>query len=195
MKLIKLLKVDSKSVCPFQQSGSLDSRIRRRLQNPAKFLRPYIHNGMRVLDLGCGTGFCTFNIAQLLNGDGLVVAADLQTEMLDTVKQKAQSLGNSDIITFHKCESNSINWSGDKFDFILLFYMFHEMPNQAKTLQELKLLLNTNGKILIVEPLFHVNRKLFGNEKRIVQENGFSIISKPKIFFSRSMLISIEQKL
>lgn len=190
MKLIKLLKVDSKAVCPFQQSGTLDAGFRRKLQNPSKFLRPYIHKGMNVLDLGCGTGFCTFDIARLLEGEGSVVAADLQPEMLNTVKQKAQSFKDKSLITFHKCESESIHWVGEKFDFILLFYMFHEMPNQTDTLQELKSLLNPDGKILIVEPLFHVNKKLYGEEKQLVQEHGFSIISQPKIFFSRSMLIS-----
>ena len=47
----------SKRVCPVERAGGLYNKIRRWLQNPQKILRPYIEEGMTVLDLGCGPGF------------------------------------------------------------------------------------------------------------------------------------------
>lgn len=44
-------------VCPVERAGILDHRIRRWLQDPQKILRPYIEEGMTVLDIGCGPGF------------------------------------------------------------------------------------------------------------------------------------------
>ena len=38
-------------VCPVELAGSLDSKIRRWLQNPAKILAPFIKEGMKVLVL------------------------------------------------------------------------------------------------------------------------------------------------
>lgn len=192
MKLIKLLRINSSAVCPFQHSGTLDAKYRRILQNPAIFLHPFIHKGMNVLDLGCGTGFCTFDIARLLDGEGKVVAADLQTEMLNKVKQKAADFKFKELISFHKCEPESVNWEGEKFNLVLLFYMFHEIPNKIHLLNELKLLLQEGGKILISEPKFHVNSNLFLKESQIAIECGYKVAKGPNIFFSRTMILSAD---
>jgi 2-polyprenyl-3-methyl-5-hydroxy-6-metoxy-1,4-benzoquinol methylase len=53
-------------VCPVERAASLDNRIRRWLQNPQKILRPYIEKGMTVLDIGCGPGFFSIDMAQLV---------------------------------------------------------------------------------------------------------------------------------
>ncbi len=66
------------SVCPAELAGSLDNRMRRLLQNPLKILRPYVQEGMTALDVGCGPGFFTLPMAQLVGSSGRVIAADLQ---------------------------------------------------------------------------------------------------------------------
>ena len=75
-------------VCPVERAGSLDNRIRRWLQNPRKILEPYIKEGMTVLDVGCGPGFFSIEIAQLVGKSGRVIAADLQEGMLQKLRDK-----------------------------------------------------------------------------------------------------------
>jgi ubiquinone/menaquinone biosynthesis C-methylase UbiE len=75
-------------ICPVELAGGLDNSLRRLLQNPQKILKPYIKKGMVVLDLGCGPGFFSIEIAKLLMGSGEVIAADLQEGMLDRVSKK-----------------------------------------------------------------------------------------------------------
>ena len=72
-------------VCPVALSGSLDNRIRRWLQNPEKILRPYITEGMAVLDVGCGPGFFSLEMARMVGKSGRVIAADMQEGMLQKV--------------------------------------------------------------------------------------------------------------
>ena len=72
----------NKYVCPAALAGSLDNRIRRWFQNPQKILSPYIKEGMTVLDIGCGPGFFSVEIAHLVGKTGRVIAADLQEGML-----------------------------------------------------------------------------------------------------------------
>jgi ubiquinone/menaquinone biosynthesis C-methylase UbiE len=69
-------------VCPVSLAGGLDNKIRRWLQNPRKILAPYIQEGMTVLDIGCGPGFFSIEMAQLVGKSGKVFAADLQEGML-----------------------------------------------------------------------------------------------------------------
>jgi ubiquinone/menaquinone biosynthesis C-methylase UbiE len=173
-------------------AGALDSSLRRRLQNPLKFLNTYIKRGMKILDLGCGTGFCTFDIAQLLNGEGEVVAADLQQGMLNILSNKAEYAKYKNLIKLHRCNENSIGLQNEKFDFILVFYVFHEMPEHNKVLQEIKSLLNPEGKVLMVEPKFHVNKNEFQKTKEQIREKGFRFIGdSPKVFLSRSVLFHV----
>ena len=95
-------------VCPSEFSGSLDNSIRRWIQNPQKILKPYIKKGMTVLDLGCGPGFFTVDIAKMLSDSGKVVAADLQEGMLEKVARKIKGTSYEQRVELHKCQINRI---------------------------------------------------------------------------------------
>ena len=75
-------------ICPVKEAGKLDSFFRKFIQNPEKILRPFIKKGMTVLDYGCGPGFFTVKIAEMLEGQGKVIAADLQEGMLEIIRKK-----------------------------------------------------------------------------------------------------------
>lgn len=53
-------------VCPVEHAGSLDNKIRKWLQNPRKILQPFVSEGMTVLDLGCGPGFFSIDMAHMV---------------------------------------------------------------------------------------------------------------------------------
>lgn len=178
-----------KDVCPVERAGGLDNSIRRWLQNPKQLLRPYIMEGTDVLDLGCGPGFFSIEIAKLLNNSGKVIAADLQEGMLDKVRQKIQGTALERKITLHQCQEQSIGLTV-KVDFILAFYMVHEVPDRQKLLEELKTLLKPGGKILIVEPKFHVSKKSFESLLIEIEKAGLKVTSNPKITFSRAVLLT-----
>jgi len=78
-------------VCPVEIAGSLDNRIRRWIQNPVKVLGPYIEKGMVVLDMGCGPGFFSIDMAQMVGKSGRVIVADLQEGMLQKKRLKILS--------------------------------------------------------------------------------------------------------
>ena len=55
-------------VCPVEIAGGLDNRVRRWIQNPRKILSPYIKVGMKVMDIGCGPGFFSNEMAEMAVG-------------------------------------------------------------------------------------------------------------------------------
>jgi ubiquinone/menaquinone biosynthesis C-methylase UbiE len=185
----KMKKEESPYVCPAEFAGSLDNFFRRWVHNPHKILRPFIKQGMSVLDLGCGPGVFTVEIAKLVDESGKVVAADLQDGMLNIVAGKIKGTLLEQRVLLHKCQENSIGLEG-KMDFILAFWMVHEVPDHDRLFEELKSILNQGGKLFIVEPKFHVGRSAFQMMTGGLVRTGFKIVGKPKVFFSRAILLS-----
>ncbi|MFC2098016.1 class I SAM-dependent methyltransferase [Bacteroidota bacterium] len=185
-------KEKKQRICPVESSGGLDNPFRKLLQNPKKLLNKYISQGMTVLDLGCGPGFFSIEIAKLLNDSGKVIAADLQEGMLDKVRDKIKGTELEQRVKLHKCQEESIDIT-EKVDFVLAFYMIHEVPNQDKLFKELKSILNPNGIIYIIEPKFHVSKKTFGEMINRTKDIGFELIDMPKVFFSRTVLLTIKK--
>jgi ubiquinone/menaquinone biosynthesis C-methylase UbiE len=175
-------------VCPLERAGHLDFSLRRWLQNPQKILAPRIKEGMIVLDFGCGPGFFTVDLARLVGASGRVIAADLQQGMLDKLSWKIQGTELQARISLHKCKTDKIGLS-EKVDFLLAFYMVHELPDQDRFFNELKAVLKTKGQVLIVEPPFHVSKSAFEKTIRKAQNSGFVLTEKPNVFLSKTALL------
>jgi ubiquinone/menaquinone biosynthesis C-methylase UbiE len=175
-------------VCPVERAGSLDNRIRRWLQNPQKILKPYIEEGMTVLDVGCGPGFCSIDMAQMVGKSGRVIAADLQEGMLQKVRDKIKGTELEERITVHKCEETKIGVS-EYVDFVLLFYMVHEIPKKEEFFNEIRKILRPNGQVLIVEPPFHVSKTAFEETVRKAKEVGFTDMEGPNVLLSKTVLL------
>jgi ubiquinone/menaquinone biosynthesis C-methylase UbiE len=175
-------------VCPVSLAGGLDNIIRRWLQNPRKILAPYIQEGMTVLDIGCGPGFFSIEMAQLVGKSGKVFAADLQEGMLQKLKTKIQGTELEDRVRLHKCETNTLGLP-EKVDFVLAFYMVHEVPDQQRFFKEIKSGLTQNGRVLIIEPPFHTSKQAFEEMVRKAQEAGLRLINQPKIFPNKAVFL------
>ena len=183
----------SNRVCPVERAGSLDSRIRRWVQNPRKILGPYIEEGMTVLDVGCGPGFFSIDMAQMVGKSGRVISSDLQEGMLQKIRDKIEGTELEERITLHKCEENKIGVS-EHVDFVLLFYMVHEIPNKEEFFHEIGTILRPNGQVLIVEPPFHVSKSAFDKTVRIARDAGFADVKGPNVFLNQTVILKKADK-
>jgi len=185
-----MTSTDRNRVCPMEKAGGLDTCFRRIFQNPKRILKPYIQPGMTILDVGCGPGFFTLEMARMLNGSGKVIAADLQQGMLEIVKIKIKESPFEKLVEPHRCESGKMGVT-TPVDFILAFYVLHELPDQKTFFEEVKSILKPGGRFLIVEPKYHVTEKEFEVLINDLISSGFKIIKRPKILFSRSVSVEI----
>jgi len=177
-------------VCPVELAGSLDSKIRMWIHSPYKILNQYIKEGMTVLDIGCGSGFFSIPMAGMVGKNGRVIAADMQEGMLQIIKKKITGSELDGRIKLHKSEQRKIGLE-EKVDFILAFYMIHEVPDKETFFNELRNILNDKGQFLIVEPkLFHVSKKDFEKTIGIAEKAGFKIVEKQKMFTSQAVVLS-----
>jgi ubiquinone/menaquinone biosynthesis C-methylase UbiE len=177
-------------VCPASHSWGLDNIFRSLIHSPKKILGEYVHPGDTVLDIGCGPGFFTRAMARMVGENGRVVAVDLQEEMLEKLRARAEKEGLIQRITAIKASEESLNLTGqDPAVFALAFYLVHEVPDKARLFLELWNALGPGGKLLVIEPSMHVTPEEFQASRRLVEEGGFRVLGEPKVMLSRSVLL------
>ena len=153
-----------------------------------KILKHYIKEGMIILELGCGPGFFTIDIAQMVGNSGQVIAVDLQEGMLQKVRNKIKKTEFEERIILHRCDENKIGIS-ENVDFVLLFYMVHEVRDKESLFDEIESILKPNGQVLIVEPPFHVSKKAFEDTIKKANDAGLTFVERPKIFLSKTAIL------
>jgi len=167
-------------VCPRWLCFTFDNWIRRRLQNPDQIIKPYVRKGDTVLDVGPGIGFFTIPMARLVGDDGRVIGVDIQDKMLAAISKRALSAGVANRITTQLASPVSLNVAAPA-DFILAFWMAHEVPDQGKFFTQLHHALKDNGKFLLAEPKLHVSKAQFDAAVGVVQKAGFRLLDRPDI--------------
>jgi len=182
------MKEKNGRICPVENAGSLDNIFRKWVHNPKKLLKDYVKEGMIALDVGCGPGLFSIEMAKMVGKTGKVIAVDLQEGMIKKLENKIIGTEIEKRIKLHQCEKNKIGIS-EKVDFVLAFYMVHEVPNQMNFFKEIKSILNLNGKAFIIEPRFRVSNKAFEDTINIAKEAGLKISKKEKVFFSRAIIL------
>jgi ubiquinone/menaquinone biosynthesis C-methylase UbiE len=176
-------------VCPRWLCFTFDNWFRRLLQNPDAIMKTHIKEGDIVLDIGPGMGFFTIPIAHLVGDRGRVIAADIQEEMLAAVSERAIRVGLQHRIKLQLGKPDSLGVSC-KVDFILAFWMVHEVSDQQRFFSELYSLLKNNGKFLMVEPKIHVKHQQFADTVQMAQKTGFRLAANPSISLSMSALFT-----
>lgn len=179
-----------KTIYPAKIFFTLDNKFRRWIQNPKKILGKYINEGMTALDIGCGPGFFSLDMARMVGKSGRVIACDVQEGMLEKMKEKIHATEFEQRITLHRCQYEKINIV-ENVDFVLAFYVAHEIINQEQFFGEIGTILNQDGKFLVVEPTFHVSMDDFEETIRIARKVGFIPTGMPKILFSNAVILGM----
>lgn len=187
-RLRKLLLMDAHT-CPWWLGYTFDNPIRRVVHNPAIILGGLVEGGQTVVDVGCGLGYFSLALARIVGDRGRVIALDIQPEMLDRARARAKRQGVDGLIVFRLCEPDSLNLR-DSVDFVLAFWMVHEVSNQEALLAEIRFALKPAGHLLLVEPKVHVTASRFEKTVEVARASGFEIVVGPQVRFSRSVVCS-----
>ena len=90
-------------ICSHRHVKSFDNFLRPFVHDCKKLFGPYVNPGDITADIGCGAGFASIGLAELVGPGGRVTAVDLQREMLDIVRQRTQGTDLEHRIVFHQC--------------------------------------------------------------------------------------------
>lgn len=176
-------------LCPRWMCFTFDNGLRRLVQNPDRIIRRYVREGDTVLDVGPGIGYFTIPMANIVGDGGRVIAADIQSSMLEGIQSRALRAGVADRVSLHLAGADSLNVTV-RADFILAFWMAHEVPDQERFFSELHAVMKEDGRFLLVEPKLHVSGRQFDAQIDIAQKAGFRLLSRPAIPLSLAALFA-----
>jgi len=176
-------------VCPWWLAYTFDNPLRRLIHKPEKIFGHYVQEGMTVMDIGCGMGYFTLALAEMVGDRGRVIAVDLQQKMLDIMLKRASGKGLAHRIVPHRCEADIIGVTTSA-DFILAFWMIHEVADPANFFTEIATILKHSGILLYAEPALHVPEKKFTNILSAAGNAGLMISGTLTIRFSRAVLLA-----
>lgn len=162
-------------VCPVWVGYLLLSPLRKLFENPERRLRHFVSPGMTVLEPGCGMGYFTLPIAEMVGSWGSVVAVDIQQKMLDKVRARAARAGLGDRIETRltKGESLGVEDMAGQVDFTAAIHVVHEVPKPELFFTEVHAALKPGGRLLIVEPKGHVSDEDFAKTTALAHRAGF----------------------
>jgi ubiquinone/menaquinone biosynthesis C-methylase UbiE len=175
-------------VCPWWLAYTFDNPLRKLIHNPITILGEYVKPGMTVMDIGCGMGYFTLGLAELVGDSGRVIAIDLQQEMLDIMLKRAGKKDLAHRIVPHRAAKDSINNSTET-DFILAFWMIHEVPDPVNLFKEVSAILKPGAKLLYTEPAFHVSDKRYNEILAAAEKTGLKKTKDLVIRFSHAALL------
>ncbi|MDM1021006.1 class I SAM-dependent methyltransferase [Acinetobacter sp. VNK23] len=111
------------------------------------------HQFKRVLDLGCGGGHVTYQIAPCVDE---VVAYDLTPSMVELVAQQSRERGFHNVIG-QQGAAESLSFANQSFDCAITRYSAHHWQNVMQAMSEIYRVLAKNGKLVIVDILGNAN--------------------------------------
>ncbi len=186
--ILDVLLGRQKHVCPNWLCFSLDNFIRKKLHDPTKILTQHIKKDYFVLDVGSGPGYFSIPIAKMVGENGKLIAIDIQKGMLQQLEKKAYQNEVADRVVCQLITNEDFKVNVP-IDFVIAFWMIHEVPDKQIFMRSIYNAMKTGTTFLIAEPYLHVTGEMFDKSVAIAESIGFKIIDKPKIFFSRTVLL------
>jgi demethylmenaquinone methyltransferase/2-methoxy-6-polyprenyl-1,4-benzoquinol methylase len=149
----------------------MESRLRYKFFGPTKILDGAgIRPGMKVLEVGCGTGFFTIPAGRRLGGQGFLIAMDVLSVSVDTVTKKVQEAGLSNVQVI-KGDALDTKLEMESLDEIIIFGVIPApMLPMEKLLAEMHRILRPGG-VMAVWPPSWVHR-------RIAKSRWFKFVGK-----------------
>jgi ubiquinone/menaquinone biosynthesis C-methylase UbiE len=120
------------------------------LQPRALLRQMGLKSGDIMADIGAGPGFFTLPAAEIVGERGMVLAADIQGEMLSALKTRLVEQGLTNV-RLMKMNDTETPLPPQFCDLVLAAFVLHEVPGRASFLRRLALLLKPEGRLAVIE--------------------------------------------
>ncbi len=145
-----------------------------------------IEKGMKVLELGCGTGVMWKNRDSLIHTCSKLILSDFSKGMVETAKV---NLGSYENVEYRVLDIQEIPYDNETFDIVIANMMLYHVPDLEKGLAEVLRVVKKDGHFYcatygehgIIEYLSKVLSGYGGKDdlnKNFTLQNGYGILSR-----------------
>lgn len=172
-----------------QNKNKLDNPKRREMLPVDRVLAEIALREDDILaDIGCGIGYFSIPVAQLIGSKGMVYALDVKNEMIEEVERRAKENDLDNIRTVITDEYD-LKLEDKSVSYAFICTVLHEIEDRIRFINETKRILNNSGKIAVVEWIKEagdwgppVNHRVASSDIEYeLKECGFKEISYVKI--------------
>lgn len=141
------LTKESESYTHGHHESVLRSHRRRTAANSAAFLLPHLLSDMTLLDVGCGPGTVTVDLAERLT-QGSVVGVDASDDVLESARGLADAHGTKNI-SFEHANAYELPFEDDTFDVVFAHQLLQHLSDPVAALREMKRVARPGGFVAV----------------------------------------------
>lgn len=137
---------------------SADEGTHLRYQEPDRYTWQYpervikalkLESGMKVADLGSGTGYFTFRLAEAVGSSGKVYAVDIDADMNAIIDKQSVAKQIENVRTILAVEHDPL--ISEKMDLIFSVNAYHHLKDRAHYFRNAARYLKPGGRIAIID--------------------------------------------
>lgn len=134
-----------------QAAGWLDRPEREKEEQPTKLVQVLkLKPGEVVADVGAGSGYLTFRVAEKVGPTGRVFAVDIQPEMLALIRERSKAKGLTNVEPVLGTETDP-KLPAAAVDTILMVDVYHEFSHPYEMTEAMVKALKPCGRLVFVE--------------------------------------------
>lgn len=119
----------------------------RTVANSAAYLVPHLRPGLSVLDVGCGPGTITVDLARRV-APGRVVGVDLAPEVVTRAERDARAEGAADV-EFAVADLFVLPFADDSFDVVHAHQVLQHVHDPVRALREMRRVARPGGLVAV----------------------------------------------
>jgi putative heme-binding domain-containing protein len=173
-----------REIAPTTENAPFFDRAERdKEERPDELLKALqLQPGAAVADIGSGTGYFTWRLAQLVGPTGKVYAVDVQPEMLDRTRKAVESHKAANV-EYILATAESPRLPERSIDLAFMAYAYHEFGDPESMMLAIRRALKPGGRVLVLEyakesriaPASPLHRMSFEEIRREIEPLGFQI--------------------
>ena len=132
--------------------------------------------GMRVVEVGCGTGHLSVDVARRIEPGGFLFCVDIQPQMVEKTLNRLDAQGLRNVRGFF-APANKLPFDIFDIDLVFFAHVLGEIPDRLAALREASRVLRPGAALSITEAIFDPHYRFRNDVAKLGRQAGFELAS------------------
>jgi SAM-dependent methyltransferase len=128
--------------------------------------------GMRVVEVGCGTGHLSGDVARRIEPGGTLFCVDIQPQMVNKTLKRVEKQGLHNVLGF-AAPADKLPFDIFDIDVVFLVHVLGEIPDRLPALRDALRVLRPGGVLSVTEALIDPHYRFRNDVVKLARQAGF----------------------